>query len=955
MLEASILVVEDERIVALDLSHRLVELGYRVVRTVARGEDALRAVETLRPDLVLMDINIEGSIDGIDAATRIHETSRTPVVFMTAYAEDETLARAQACRPYGYLIKPYETRELHATIQVALARHESDAAVERSEERLRLAMDAADLAVWEWDAASDRVVVARRPAPRHETQGGARAGPGALGVAPAAAPHDSGRSWGVPVAAPDTGGSVAARARRGASPSADAGRSAAAASTATASGAGSSPATTPASDAERAATTPGAEPGRRPASPDLPDRASDRPHSAHVPSAGPRDRLLPTPGAAHSSGLARLLEGIDPADCEAIRDALNRGETVNGIWPLPTGPAAGHWIELHAKPVRRVRAGDRQHGPATPRVVGVLRDVTVRRRAEERLRQAGIVFDRIADAIVMADAQRRIVSVNPAFVTLTGWSPADAIGQDIDALLHEPPHAAAFWPALAETADGHWRGEVCLRRRDGQLLTALQTISLVPAGEDDSVRYVITCSDLTSMREAQEQLSYLAHHDVLTGLPNRALLDERLDHELQRARRMGQGLALLFIDLDGFKTINDSLGHAAGDQLLQAVGRRLRASIRDVDTAARLGGDEFVVVMTDLGHPEDASVLATKLLSLLAEPVEVEGRAVTVSASIGVAVYPQDGTDRGALMMASDSAMYAAKAHGRNHVSFYTRALASRARRRLDVEQGLRRALERGEMGLNFQPVVALADRRLVAAEALLRWHRADGVAVAPEQFVPIAEDSGLIEALGLFVLERACDQAIAWRAAGLHLPTVCVNVSPRQLERGDFASHLKGILQRSGLPPDQLEIELTETALRVGEAPLNQLETIRALGVQIAIDDFGTGYSSLSALQHLPISRLKIDRSFVHGLGSDPSALAIVETIVAMSRTLGLRVTAEGIETDTQLEALQRLGCEAGQGFLLGMPVDAAAFESQLRAPAGGLPSPAPHPGNRWRAGPRV
>jgi diguanylate cyclase (GGDEF)-like protein/PAS domain S-box-containing protein len=830
-------IVEDERIVALDLSHRLAELGYRVLRTIARGEDAVAAVDVLRPDLVLMDINIEGAIDGIEAAARILETTRTPVVFLTAYAEDETLARAQACRPYGYLIKPYETRELHATLQVALARHEADASVERSEERLGLAMDAADLAVWEWDAATDRVVASRRPTPARGTS------------------------------APEPG-------------------------------------------------------------------------------------LAAAPGA----GLAQLLAGIADDPRDAIRDALLRGETVGGVWPWRRGSGPRRWIELHARPVAPspLSGRDTDGAPATPpRVVGVLRDVTERRLGEERLRQAGIVLERIADAIVMIDARQRIVSVNPAFGTLTGWSPQEAIGRDVEALLHEPAHPAGFYEAIDGTPDGHWRGEVGLRRRDGQLLTALESISRVPAGEDDAVRYVLTCSDLSSMRQAQEQLSYLAHHDVLTGLPNRVLLDERLDHELQRAGRHGFGLALLFIDLDGFKTINDSLGHAAGDRLLQEVGGRLRATIRDGDTAARLGGDEFVVVMTDLAHPEDAAVLAGKLLALLSEPVELAGQRVAVSASIGVAVHPQDGADRSALMMAADSAMYAAKASGRNHVSFYTHALARRARRRLDVEQGLRRSLERGEMTLRFQPVVSLTDGRLVAAEALLRWHRGDGVEVGPQRFVPIAEDSGQIEALGRFALDRVCEQLRAWRLEGLAPPRICVNVSPRQLERGDFAAHLSAVLSAFELPPGQIEIEVTETALRAGDASLRQLGAIRALGVHIAIDDFGTGYSSLSALKHLPLDRLKIDRSFVHDLPHDASAMAIVETIVAMSRTLGLQVTAEGIETPQQLEALRALGCEAGQGYLLGVPLAPEAFAERLRAEATAVPPmPAGEPPGRDAAG---
>jgi diguanylate cyclase (GGDEF)-like protein len=447
-------------------------------------------------------------------------------------------------------------------------------------------------------------------------------------------------------------------------------------------------------------------------------------------------------------------------------------------------------------------------------------------------------------------------------------------------------------------------------------------VSVVRDEAGEVTHYVAAFSDISAMREAEKELHRFSHHDPLTGLPNRLLFNDRLDQVLERAAREKQRCALLFLDLDGFKVINDTLGHASGDLLLQSIAVRLKGALRRSDTAARLGGDEFVVIMADIAHAEDGAPLARKLLETIAVPIEVAGEQITMSASVGLSVYPDDGADRHALLKAADTAMYNAKAQGRNRYCFYTQELAVRAAERMSIEQGLRRALEREELVLHYQPQVALTSGALTGAEALLRWQHPQQGLIAPGRFISIAEDSGIIEPLGRWVLLNACREAAGWLKAGGPLLRLSVNVSARQLTCDHFEETVREAIQETAFPAHQLEIEITESTLQVIEHSLHLLEALKALGVQIAIDDFGTGYSSLSLLKYLPIDRLKIDRSFVRDIPTDPNDVAIVEAIGALSRTLMLSITAEGVENEAQLETLRRLGCGDGQGYLFSPPL---------------------------------
>ena len=800
---AKILVVEDERIIAMTLEHMLEELGYSVPGLTDRGEAAVEQAGSLRPDLVLMDIHLAGRMDGIETAQQIRERYRIPVVFLTAFAEDETLRRAQASLPYGYILKPCEARDLHATIQMALTRNHADLAIERSEARLQLALEAAELDVWEWDAESGRITTAGRS--------------GIFGVMEAVS-------------------------------------------------------------------------------------------------------------ESYEAFLARVYADDRAAIEQSLQSAPASAGPISLVFRYVRPDGTVGWVEAHAKACRAS-----SELPMT--VVGVMKDITERWHIDERLRQAMVVFDSTAEAILILNSEHKIESVNPAFTAMTGYSLTEAIGRDPDVLLHARRHFDQFIPRI-DAGGGHWQGETACRHRSGEVFTAWENVSVVSDAAGGITHYVVVISDISALRRAEAQLKHVALHDPLTGLPNRLLFNDRLDQELEAARRGKRRCAVLFIDLDGFKVINDTLGHASGDSLLQTVAVRLSETLRQNDTAARLGGDEFVIIPGDIEHAEDAARLARKLLDVLAAPTQLGEERIAVSASIGIAMYPEHGRDRHALVKAADTAMYSAKAQGRNRFRFYTDEMAGHAAERMGIEQGLRRALEASGLVLHYQPMVNLRDGRLSGIEALLRWRHPQQGLITPERFIAIAEESGLIEPLGRWVLDTACRELRDLVLRGESSLRLSVNVSVRQLAREDFEGVVRNVLEQSRFPSDRLELEITESTLQVLEDSRKSLGALKALGVDIAIDDFGTGFSSLSVIKHLPIDRLKIDRSFVRDIPGDANDVAIVETISTLSHTLGMSITAEGVETLSQLEFLRRLGCHEGQGYLFSHPLTIEQLRKLLASP---------------------
>ena len=550
----------------------------------------------------------------------------------------------------------------------------------------------------------------------------------------------------------------------------------------------------------------------------------------------------------------------------------------------------------------------------------------------EEISLASRVFEDGLEGVIITDAQNVIRRVNPAFTAITGFSSAEAIGQAPDILnsgRHDPAFYEAMWATLVK--EGRWEGELWNRRKNGEGFIALQTISAVRNQAGEVAHYVATFRDVTERIQSEERMRHLAHYDALTHLPNRSLFIERLDHAIIRARREQASLALLFIDIDYFKAVNDSLGHAAGDDLLCILATRMREALRESDTVARLAGDEFAVFMEGVSEQADIDAILKKLLDALLAPASITGRSVTIGASIGVAIFPRDGEDAETLLHGADSAMYRAKEKGRGGFEYFRPEFAERADDRFTVISELRHGLENGEFCLHYQPKVDAGSGRLIGVEALVRWQHPHKGMIAPDRFIPLAEQTDLIIPLGDWVLKTACRQAVLWnnskKFAGLKM---AINISGVQIARGGLLERVKHILDETGLAPDQLELEVTEGVMVEGmREGFKTLAALRELGVKIAIDDFGTGYSSLAALKQLPITRLKIDRSFVSDLPDDEDDLAIAQMIVRMAESLQLEVTAEGVETEAQVACLRGMGCHELQGYFYAKPQTAAALEA--------------------------
>ncbi|HJW81382.1 MAG TPA: EAL domain-containing protein, partial [Acidiferrobacterales bacterium] len=568
-----------------------------------------------------------------------------------------------------------------------------------------------------------------------------------------------------------------------------------------------------------------------------------------------------------------------------------------------------------------------------PAGLAFVHDIRERLRTEEQMRKLSSALEQTADSVVITDRNGVIEYVNLGFERLTGYGRADALGQT-PRLVKSGKQGAGFYKKLWDTIlAGEVFSDVFVnRRKDGSLYYEEKTISPLKGPAGQVTHFVATGKDVSERVQAQERLQHMAQHDALTELPNRALFLDRLRQSLARARWHQRLVAILFVDMDRFKTINDTLGHEVGDKLLQALAERLTASVREGDTVARFGGDEFVVLLDDVASEKDIGALAQKVIEAIIPPFVIDGQDLYITASIGVSLYPNDGEDSTTLLKNADIAMYRAKDLGKNTYQFYSADMSARAFERLTLESSLRHAIGRNEFRLYYQPQIDTTSGAILGVEALLRWQHPDFGLVAPAEFIPLLEETGLIAPVSEWVFRAACEQLCAWHAAGWPALRMAVNLSPRQFQAAGLAIMIERGLATVGCDPELIELEITENVLlRHAAATLDTLDALRTLGVRLAIDDFGTGYSSLSYLRRYSIDTLKIDRSFVHDVPGDPDDSAIISAIIVMAQSLKLDVIAEGVETEAQRDFLRERGCHMMQGYLFSRPLPADELTALL------------------------
>lgn len=620
----------------------------------------------------------------------------------------------------------------------------------------------------------------------------------------------------------------------------------------------------------------------------------------------------------------------DSSILAALRHALKGEKVVYEGEYKPAPNAAGIWIDMTCAPSRD-GAGKIAGG------IAIIRDISERKQAEEMLRVSAIAFES-QSAMIVTSPDAVILRVNRAFTALTGYHAAEVLGQTprmLNSGRHDKSFFTAMWTLLQET--GHWQGEIWNRRKNGLIVAEWLTIAAVVAPDGRTTHYVGTFSDITENKDAVAEIHRLAYYDPLTHLPNRRLLQDRLAQELVAGARNGLYGAILFLDLDNFKTLNDTRGHDAGDQLLVEVARRLRTSVRECDIVGRLGGDEFLVLLADLSADAELAAMQTKqvgekLLEALAHPYDLSGYEFHCSASIGIRLY-RDQELAEELLRHADLAMYQAKVAGRNTVRFFDPSMQALATARAELEKDLRLALAHNQFKLYFQPQM-YRNHQVLGAEVLLRWQHPERGLVSPLEFIALAEKTSLILPIGQCVLEAACAQLKLWeRSENWRQFRLAINVSARQFRVADFVEQVRRALDNSGVNPDLLELELTESLVleNINDTIL-KMHALRDMGVRFSLDDFGTGYSSFSYLTQLPFDQLKIDRSFVHNIGVKTSDAVIVQTIIGMAHNLGIEVIAEGVETDAQRLFLEQHGCHACQGFLFSKPVPIEEFMAWSR-----------------------
>lgn len=572
---------------------------------------------------------------------------------------------------------------------------------------------------------------------------------------------------------------------------------------------------------------------------------------------------------------------------------------------------------------------------APVRTVVTVQDITSQHEIDEAIRLSASVFENSLNGILITSPHGTILRVNQAFTDIMGYSALDAIGRTprlFRSNLHDDVFYSKLWDTLLK--EGRWQGEILNRRKDGNVVPVWQSISAVKNERGEISHFIGIFYDLSEQKQSAERIHRLAHYDALTDLPNRVLFNERCTHALKLASREHYLVAVMFLDLDHFKLINDSLGHPVGDALLKAAAKRLSGQLRSEDTVARLGGDEFVVILEKVSSTETTEEVANKLIKSFSEPFHIDTHDLAVGLSIGISIYPNDGMDTMTLLKHADIALYRAKEQGRGTVRFFEAHLTRIAEERQYLIGELHHAIVHNELEVHYQPQFSATSKRLIGAEALLRWHHPKLGLVPPDKFIPIAEDSGLIVSIGEWVLEQACRQVKTWLDEGFKFSSLAVNLSGVQIQRGNIEATVMRALSASGLPAPVLELEITETyIMQQAKRDIRVLNQLCDMGVRLAIDDFGTGQSSLSYLKQLPVETLKIDRSFISDCPGDSDDAAIAMAIVAMGHSLRLSVLAEGVETEEQLTFVQEIGCDIVQGYHFGKPMPAHQFRSLLSA----------------------
>ncbi|HET6493159.1 MAG TPA: EAL domain-containing protein [Burkholderiales bacterium] len=646
-------------------------------------------------------------------------------------------------------------------------------------------------------------------------------------------------------------------------------------------------------------------------------------------------------GARLNSGLARLssaassiANGLAPLPQLPVtgRDELAR---VTGAFNAVTASVNELQQELENRVVKRTVTLQDMN-------TALVKEILSHKKTGEQLHVAANAIENAAEGVMICDAEERIISVNKAFSRITGYSAEDILGATPDMLLTDD-ESRALHAEISRTVldEGHWKGELWSRRKNGERYLEQCSVSAVKDEADRLVNFIILFSDVTKQKEDELRLQFLAHHDPLTGLVNRTLFQQRCEETLLRAERKNAKAAVIFIDLDHFKTVNDSLGHAYGDDLLKQAAGRLVECVRKTDVVGRLGGDEFIVLLNEVSDSGDVALIAKKILDRLTASFMIAGHEIFVSASLGISWYPDDGQNAATLIQNADAAMFAAKEQGRNNYQFFSAEMNAQALEILMMASSLRLAIEREELVLEYQPRIDLRVGRVMGVEALVRWNHPNLGRIMPGQFIGIAEKTGLIDPLGQWVLRKACQQMMEWRRSGLAPQRVAVNLSARQFMQPDLTERITGILKETGLEAEALELEVTESmVMHDPQRAAVILERLKDMGVAIAIDDFGTGYSSLSYLKRFPIDYIKIDQSFVRGIPLDAEDVGITNAIIAMAKTLDVKLIAEGVDNAEQLAFLKNEGCNEGQGYLISVPMPAEGLRRFLRTFADSGPS---------------